>query len=150
MRSALMRRVATVQRIVERVEAEARSARQNEARALAKGLHRLETTLDAKLELVLSGIAETTRHINIRRGDCARESNQRRNDTPSRAMVFAEQISALASGRAREASIARPSNFVQPPAPPPLASRTPRGRRPTPARTLRPHAEKSPRKPRAT
>ena len=69
MRSALMRRVATVQRIVERVEAEARSARQNEARALVKGLHRLETTLDAKLELVLSGIAETTRHINIRRGD---------------------------------------------------------------------------------
>ena len=53
MRSALMRRVATVQRIVERVEAEACGARQHEARALAKGLHRLETTLDAKLELVL-------------------------------------------------------------------------------------------------
>ena len=69
MRSALMRRVATVQRIVERVESEACGARQHEARALAKGLHRLETTLDAKLELVLSGIAETTRHINIRRGD---------------------------------------------------------------------------------
>ena len=69
MRSALMRRVATVQRIVERAESEACGAQQHEARALAKRLHRLETTLDAKLELVLSGIAETTRHINIRRGD---------------------------------------------------------------------------------
>lgn len=55
-RSALMKRVATVQRAVERIELEARAAHQHEARTVAKGLQHLETKLDAKLELVLSRI----------------------------------------------------------------------------------------------